>query len=145
VPAGLWVVELRTLPSQLRGGKAPIFKGFEDGDGELVPAEIEAKTRGDGFSIIFGEDAQLDLFPGMGEVHLRAGAPGLWSEGTDAWLAIWLARATHWVLRKPCENLDVAFALGWRVHKLELAADFTGLTMLGRKNPLERIVVDTLG
>jgi hypothetical protein len=63
-------------------------------------------------------------------VEVIAAKEELWTGGGfGAWADTWLRLASYWFLDQPWSGLANAAALGWRVHNLEVASDFIGLSI----------------
>lgn len=62
-----------------------------------------------------------------GHVEVIAPKEALWIDGVERWASTWLRWASAWFLDARCTGLRDAGSLGWRVHTLEVCADFTGL------------------
>ncbi len=62
-----------------------------------------------------------------GTVEVIAAKEEVWTYGgIGPWAKTWLRLASHWFIGQRCTGLMDAGAAGWRVHRLELASDFTG-------------------
>jgi len=119
-----WNLELQQLACC--PGPLPSLVSLGLADGANVVAAVRRHKNG-GISLIFEGEAQLDVYHWNGHVNLTVKAEALWREGMEQWLATWLPRVTRWVLGEDCPSATQASAFGWRVSKVELAADFTGL------------------
>ncbi|MCR9165517.1 MAG: hypothetical protein ACE37F_00700 [Nannocystaceae bacterium] len=64
-------------------------------------------------------------------VEVIAAKEEVWTYGgIGPWANTWLRLASHWFLGQRCTGLTDAGSAGWRVHRLELASDFTGFPFL---------------
>jgi hypothetical protein len=117
-----WHPELRSLAS--RRGCLPVTISLPATDGTSVTAMVR-RAEGGGVSLIFEEEAQVNLY--RGHVNLIAKSEALWTSSVEDWLRTWLGRTSEWLCGSPCRSLADAVALGWTVAHVECAADFTGL------------------
>jgi len=69
-------------------------------------------------------------------VEVVAAKEELWNhDGVEAWAKTWLRLTSHWFLGQQCAGLLDAGSAGWRVHRLELASDFTGFPVRSLDEP----------
>jgi hypothetical protein len=118
-----WCGELRSIARHR--GRLPVTTSLTTSAGDAFTASLKRMENG-GVSLIFDGEAQLDLHR-SGHVNLIAKAEALWTSTVEDWLTTWLVRASEWLCGPACSSLADAVALGWRVSKLEVAADFTGV------------------
>ncbi|MFO0675722.1 MAG: hypothetical protein U0169_04270 [Polyangiaceae bacterium] len=126
-PVAGWDLALRRLA---RPGRPPRTIDLIDGQtGEVLTAWVGRCDVLKGINIIFSDDAQLRVVPRTGQATLIAKSGALWRDGASAWMSTWLDRVTRWLTGGACPSPLHAAALGWSTVHLELASDFTGLTL----------------
>ncbi len=127
-----WSTDLQALASAAasRGRhRLPAPVDLVDADGVVLTARVKRGGAGNGINLIFDDEAQLALFPRIGVAFLEAKASALWVHGLESWMAKWFAWATYALTGNRCPCASAAHALGWKTHRLELAADFTGFAL----------------